>query len=74
MLLNLIKHQRTNIDKVYLYVKDTFESKCQLLISGAEKIKRNLKTSKAFIYYLQAIGDVYENLEDYNSTQKKKCY
>ena len=36
-------------------------------------IKRNLKTSKAFIYYLQAIGDLYENLEDYNSKQKKKC-
>ena len=70
MLLNLIKHQRPNIDKVYLYVKDTFESKCQLLISGAEKNKRNQKNSKALIYYLQAIGDVYENLEYYNSTQK----
>ena len=69
-MLNLIKHQRPNADKVYLYVKDTFESKCQLLISGAEKNKRNQKNSKALIYYLQAIGDVYENLEYYNSTQK----
>ena len=72
-MLKLVKHQRPNVDKVYLYVKDTFESKCQLLISGAEKNKRNQKTSKALIYYLQAIGDVYENLEYYNSTQKKKC-
>ena len=72
-MLKLVKHQRPNVDKVYLYVKDTFESKSQLLISEAEKNKRNQKTSKALIYYLQAIGDVYENLEYYNSTQKKKC-
>ena len=32
MLLNLIKHQRPNIDKIYLYVKDPLESKYQLLI------------------------------------------
>ena len=28
-LLNLIKHQRPDIDKTYLYVKDPFESKYQ---------------------------------------------
>ena len=27
VLLNLIKHQRTDIHKIYLYVKDLFESK-----------------------------------------------
>lgn len=26
-LLNLIKHQRPEVDKVYLYIKDPFESK-----------------------------------------------
>ena len=26
VLLNLIKHQRTDIDKIYLYVKNPFES------------------------------------------------
>ena len=34
VLLNLIKHQRTDIDKIYLYVKDSFESNYQLLING----------------------------------------
>ena len=29
-LLNLIKHQRPDIDKVYLYAKDPFESHYQL--------------------------------------------
>ena len=31
VFLNLIKHQRTDIDRIYLFVKDPFESKSQLL-------------------------------------------
>ena len=38
VLLNLIKHQRPDIDKIYLYVKDLFESKYHLLINGGEKV------------------------------------
>ena len=34
VLLNLIKHQRPDIDKICLYVKDPVESKHQLLING----------------------------------------
>ena len=61
MLLNLIKHQRPDIDKNYLYVKDPFESKYQLLINGKEKVGiENLKSPKAFIDYSQTIDDVYE--------------
>ena len=37
MLLNLIKHQLPEIDKIYLYVKDPLESKYQLRITGREK-------------------------------------
>ena len=29
VLLNLIKHQRPDIDKIYFYVKDPFKSKYQ---------------------------------------------
>ena len=43
-LLNLIKHQRPNIDRIYTCVKDLFESKYQLLIDGREKI--GIKNSK----------------------------
>ena len=32
MLLNLIKHQPPEIDKIYLYIKDPLESKYQLEI------------------------------------------
>ena len=34
VLLNLIKHQQPNIEKKYLCVKDTFESKHKLFING----------------------------------------
>ena len=72
LLSNLIKHQRPDIDKIQLYVKDSFESKHQLLINGREKVGiENLKIPKAFIDYSKAIDNVCENLEDYNPTKKK---
>ena len=73
VLLNLIKHQRPDIDKIYLYVKDPVESKFQLLINRGEKLGMyKLKNPKAFIDYSQTIGDVYEIWEDYNPPKKKK--
>ena len=38
VLLNLIKNKQPDIDKIYLYVKDPFQSKYQLLINGREKV------------------------------------
>ena len=71
VLLNLIKHQRLDIGKIYLYVKDSFESKYQLLINRREKIGiKKLKHPKAFIDYSQTIDNVYENFEDSNSIKK----
>ena len=50
VLLNLIKYQRPDIDKIYLYVKDPFESKYQLLIIGRGKVEiKTLKNSKALL-------------------------
>ena len=73
MLLNLIKHQQPDIDKIYLYVKDPLESKYQVLISGREKVgTKNLKNPKAFIDYSRTIDDAYENLEDYNPIKKMR--
>ena len=37
VLLNLIK-QQPDIDKIYLYVKDPFKSKYQVLINGKENV------------------------------------
>ena len=47
VLLNLIKHQRPDIDNIYLYVKDPFETKYQLLFNGREKLRSESKKSKS---------------------------
>ena len=65
--LNLTEHQRPDIDKIYLDVKDPFE----LLINWREKGIEILKNPKAFIGYSQTNDDVYEHLENYNSTKKR---
>ena len=58
MLLNLIEHQRGDIDKIYLYVKDPFESLYQLLINGTEKLGiEKLKNPKVFIDNSEAIDN-----------------
>ena len=52
VLLNLIKNQRSDIDKICLYVKDPFESKDQLVINGTEKIGiKTIKILQTFIDY-----------------------
>ena len=71
MALNLIKHQRPDTEKIYLYVKDLFESKNQLLINRREKVGiKKVKNPKAFAEYSQTIDDVYKNFQDYNPTKK----
>ena len=61
VLLNPIKHQWLDIGRIYLFVKDPFESKYQLLMNEREKVViGNLKNLKAFIDYSQTTDDVYE--------------
>ena len=74
VLLNLIKGQWSNINKIHLYVKDPFKSKFWLLINEREKVGiKKLKNPKAFIDYSQTIDDVYENLKDHNSKREGEC-
>ena len=55
-MLNLIKIQRSDIDKIYSCIKDPFESKYQLLINAGEKVGvKTLNNLKAFIDYSQTI-------------------
>ena len=50
LLLNLIKHQRPDADKNYLYAKDAFKSKYQLLINGREKVGIEYEKNSKGIY------------------------
>ena len=72
VLFSLIKNQQSDINKVYLYIKDPFKSMYQLLINGRVKVGiENWENPKTCIDYTQKIYDVYENLEDYNARKKK---
>ena len=72
-LLNVIKHHRPDIDKIYLYVKDPFKPKYQLLINGREKVGlENLKNPNTFIDYSKTINDIYENLEEQQRKSNKE--
>ena len=53
MLLNLIKSQQPDVDKIYLYHKDPLESKYKLLLNGREKVGiQKFKNPKALIDYI----------------------
>ena len=59
LLLNLIENQ-PDIDKIYLYAKDPYESNCQYLINKRESAGINhFKDPKAFIDYSNDMHDVY---------------
>ena len=55
------KSRQANIDRIYLCVKDPFESSYQLLIKRCKKIKiKKLKNPTKLIEYSKTIDDVYE--------------
>ena len=71
-LLNLINN-KPDIDKIYLYAKDPYETKYQYLINKREKVGLNhFDDPKAFMEYSNDMQDVYKNIEDYNPIKKRK--
>ena len=71
-LLNLINNQ-PDIDKIYLYAKDAYETKYQYLINKREKVRLDhLNDPKAFTEYSNDMQDVYKNIEDYNPNKQRK--
>ena len=71
-LLNLIKN-RSDIDKIYLYAKDPYESKYQYLFNKREKVGLDhFNDPEAFMEYSNDMLDVYKKIEDYNLDKKRK--
>ena len=71
-LLNLIKEQN-DIDKIYLYAKDLSEPKYELLIKKPQNAGiKHLNNPNAFIQCSNTMDDVYEDIDDYNPTRKRK--
>ena len=71
-LLNLINNQ-PDIDKIYLYAKDPYETKYQYLINKHEKVGLDhFDDPKVFMEYLNDMEDVHKNIDDYNPRKKRK--
>ena len=74
-LLNLIKKQDyfDVIDKIYLHARDLSEPKYQFLIKkGEDAGMKHVNNSNAFIVCSNAMGDVYEDIDNYNPKRDKK--
>ena len=72
VLLNLI-HNQQDIDKIYLYAKDSYEDKYQFLINKTESVGlKHFNNHKAFIEYSNDIYDVYKNINNYNPDKENK--
>ena len=70
--LNLIEKQ-PDIDKIYLYAKDPYESKYQYLINKREGVTINhFNDPKAFIEHSNDMHDVYKNIDEYNLDKENK--
>ena len=72
VLLNLIKEQ-DDIDKIYLYAKDLSEPKYEFLIKKRKDAgTKHFIGPNAFIECSNTMDDVYENIDDYNPSRRRK--
>ena len=71
-MINLINGQN-DIGKIYLYARDLNEPKYEYLIKKREDIGiKHLNNSNAFIECSNAMDDVYDKINDYNSNRRRK--
>ena len=71
-LFNLI-NQEPDTDKIYLYTKDPYEAKYQLLINKRESTSlKHFNDSKAFLKNSNNMDDIYINIEECNPNKKRK--
>ena len=65
--MNLINNQ-SDIDIIYLYAKDPYETKYQFLIHKRESTGlNNFNDLKAFMEYSNDLQDVNKNIDEYNT-------
>ena len=71
-LLNLTKEQG-DIDKISLYAKDLSKPKYEFLIKKRKNAgTKHLSDPNAFIECSNTMDDVYENIDNYNLSRKRK--
>ena len=71
-LLILINNE-PDLDKIYLYAKNPYEAKYQLIINKRENTGlKHFNYSKAFIEYSNDMDDIQKNIEENNPNKKQK--
>ena len=71
-LINVINKQN-DIDKIYFYTKDLSKPNYEILIKKHENAGiKYLNDPNAFIECSNTMDDVYENINDYNPSRKRK--
>ena len=71
-LFSLI-NQQSDIDKIYLYAKDTNEEEYQFLMKTREDVgAKHFNDSKPNIENSNDMDDIYQNIEEYNPNTKCK--
>ena len=64
-----------DINKIYLYAKNPYEAKYQLLINKEEITGiRHLNDSKAFTEYANDMDYIYQYIEEYNPTMRNETF
>ena len=68
----LISHQQ-DIGKIYLYARDPYKAKYQLLITKRKGVDlKHYDDSKACNEYSSHMDDIYENIEEDNPNKERK--
>ena len=69
----IIKSNKPDFDKFYLFAKDPYESKYRYLINKPEKVGlKHYGNPKTFFEYSNDIPDDYKNIEEYNPGKNVK--
>ena len=71
-LINLI-NKRNYIDKIYLYARDLNKPNYKYLVKKHEDVGiKHVNNPNAFLECSNTMDDVYENINDYNSSRRRK--
>ena len=71
-LLNLTNNQ-PDIDEIYLYAKDPYKAKYQLLNNKRENTGlEHINNPKVFVEYSDDMRDIYKNIEGYKIGKKRE--
>ena len=69
----IIKSNKPDFDKIYLFAKDPYESKYRYLINKPEKVGlKHYGNPNFFFEYSNDMPDDYKNIEEYNPRKNVK--